>query len=86
MKLRLLISSLFIFVSFSLAAPELMEAVAAIVDGKPIMRSELLESFYRYQAMPESAGKSEADLKKEVLRIPGLTSIFYHSIACTKEN
>ena len=67
MKLRLLISSLFIFVSFSLAAPELMEAVAAIVDGKPIMRSELLESFYRYQAMPESAGKSEADLKKEVL-------------------
>lgn len=67
MKLNRIFSGVLFLVSFSLGAPELMEAVAAVVDGKPIMRSELLESFYRYQSMPESAGKSEADLKKEVL-------------------
>lgn len=55
------------FATFAAAEPELLEAVAAVVDGKPIMRSELLEGFYRYQAMPESQGKSEADLKKDVL-------------------
>ena len=67
MKLFKIIGCVFVFVSLGVSAPELMEAVAAVVDGKPIMRSELLENFYRYQSMPESAGKSEAELKKEVL-------------------
>lgn len=66
MKFRL-ISLLALTVSFAFAEPELLEAVAAVVDGKPIMRSELLEGFYRMQTMPDAAGKSEAEIKKEVL-------------------
>ncbi len=56
-----------IFVSSLFAAPELMESVAAIVDGKPIMRSEFLELYYTYQSMPEVASKTEQEIKQEVL-------------------
>lgn len=54
-------------ISAAFAEPELLEAVSAVVDGKPIMRSELLEGFYRLQTLPEAAGKSEEELKKQVL-------------------
>jgi len=35
--------------SLAMAEPVLMEGVAAVVDGKPIMRSEFLNALYRYQ-------------------------------------
>lgn len=66
MKFKL-IPLLALLVSVAFAEPELLEAVAAVVDGKPIMRSELLEGFYRMQTLPEGAGKSEAEIKKVVL-------------------
>lgn len=57
----------FAFAAFAFAAPELIESVAAIVDGKPIMRSELLEAYYQFQKLPEYSGKSEEEIKKAVL-------------------
>lgn len=53
--------------SFALAEPVLMEGVAAVVDGKPIMRSEFLNSLYRFQETPEGSAMSEADQKQYVL-------------------
>ena len=31
------------------AEPVLMEGIAAVVDGKPIMRSEFMNNLYRFQ-------------------------------------
>ncbi len=56
-----------IFASMALAEPVLMEGVAAVVDGKPIMRSEFLNALYRYQETPEGNSMSEADQRKYVL-------------------
>ena len=56
-----------IFASMALAEPVLMEGVAAVVDGKPIMRSEFLNALYRYQETPEGNAMSEADQRKYVL-------------------
>ncbi len=53
--------------SLAVADPVLMEGVAAVVDGKPIMRSEFLDALYRYQETPEGAAMSEADQRKYVL-------------------
>lgn len=53
--------------SVTLAEPVLMEGVAAVVDGKPIMRSEFLNNLYRFQETPEGSAMSEADQRKYVL-------------------
>ena len=53
--------------SLAMAEPVLMEGVAAVVDGKPIMRSEFLNALYRYQETPEGNAMSEADQRKYVL-------------------
>ena len=43
----------------ALAAPVLMDGVAAVVDGKPIMRSEFMNSLYQFQETPEGSAMSE---------------------------
>lgn len=53
--------------TFVLAEPVLMEGVAAVVDGKPIMRSEFLNNLYRYQETPEGSAMSEEQQKQYVL-------------------
>lgn len=53
--------------SFVLAEPVMMEGVAAVVDGKPIMRSEFLNNLYRFQDTPEGAAMSEDQQKQYVL-------------------
>ena len=53
--------------SFAVAEPMLMEGVAAVVDGKPIMRSEFLNNLYKFQETPEGSAMSEADQKQYVL-------------------
>ncbi|MBR6378414.1 MAG: peptidylprolyl isomerase [Fibrobacter sp.] len=49
------------------AAPALMEGIAAVVDGKPIMRSEFLNSLYQFQDTPEAAAMTEQQQKEYVL-------------------
>ena len=49
------------------AAPALMEGVAAVVDGKPIMRSEFLNFLYQFQETPEAAAMTEQQQKDYVL-------------------
>ncbi len=53
--------------SFALCEPVLMEGVAAVVDGKPIMRSEFLGNLYRFQETPEGSAMSEDQQKQYVL-------------------
>ena len=53
--------SLSALAAFAMAEPVLMEGVAAVVDGKPIMRSEFLNNLYRFQETPEGSAMSEAD-------------------------
>lgn len=59
--------ALFGLAAFAVAEPVLMEGVAAVVDGKPIMRSEFLNNLYRFQETPEGSAMSEADQRKYVL-------------------
>ena len=54
-------------ISTAFAAPELMEGIAAIVDGKPIMRSEFLNNLYHFQETPEGSAMSEEQQKQYVL-------------------
>ena len=49
------------------AAPVLMEGIAAIVDGKPIMRSEFLNNLYQFQETPMGSAMSEQEQKDFVL-------------------
>ncbi|MBO4436533.1 MAG: peptidylprolyl isomerase [Fibrobacter sp.] len=49
------------------SAPVLMEGIAAIVDGKPIMRSEFLNNLYHFQETPEGAAMTEEQQKQYVL-------------------
>ena len=49
------------------AAPVLMEGIAAIVDGKPIMRSEFLNNLYQFQETPMGSAMSEQEQKDYVL-------------------
>lgn len=49
------------------AAPELFESIAAVVDGKPIMRSEVMASLYQYQGTAGFAQLSEKEQMKRVL-------------------
>ena len=54
-------------VASAFAAPVLMEGVAAVVDGKPIMRSELMNNLYRFQETPEGSAMTEQQQKDYVL-------------------
>lgn len=47
------------FVAQAVAAPVLMDGVAAVVDGKPIMRSELMNNLYQFQETPEGSAMTE---------------------------
>ena len=49
------------------AEPVLMEGIAAVVDGKPIMRSEFMNNLYRFQDTPEAANMTEQQQKEAVL-------------------
>ena len=49
------------------AEPVLMEGIAAVVDGKPIMRSEFMNNLYRFQDTPEASNMTEAQQKEAVL-------------------
>mgnify|MGYP000854044656 CR=1 FL=1 len=55
------------FTHFLWATPVLMESIAAIVDGKPIMRSELLNHFYQFKNSPEAQNMSETEQMSFVL-------------------
>ena len=54
-------------VASAFSAPVLMEGIAAIVDGKPIMRSEFLNNLYHFQETPEGAAMTEEQQKQYVL-------------------
>lgn len=58
---------MFVMVSALMAEPVLMEGVAAVVDGKPIMRSEFLSNLYRFQETPEGSAMTEQQQKEYVL-------------------
>ena len=49
------------------AEPVLMEGIAAVVDGKPIMRSEFMNNLYRFQETPDAANMTEQQQKETVL-------------------
>lgn len=51
----------------SLAAPELLESIAAVVDGKPIMRSEVLGNLYQFKNSPEASTMVEKEQMRFVL-------------------
>jgi peptidyl-prolyl cis-trans isomerase SurA len=58
---------LFIFTVTPLSARELLESIAAIVDGKPIMRSEVMGNLYQLKNTPEAKSMSESEQMKYVL-------------------
>lgn len=58
---------LFIFTVTPLSARELLESIAAIVDGKPIMRSEVMGNLYQFKNTPEVKSMSESEQMKFVL-------------------
>ena len=66
-KFGLLFFALGSLISTAFAAPVLMEGIAAIVDGKPIMRSEFLNNLYHFQETPEGSAMSEDQQKQYVL-------------------
>ena len=66
-RFNLFALALFAFTAFVGAAPVLMDGVAAVVDGKPIMRSELMNSLYQFQETPEGSAMSEEQQKDYVL-------------------
>ena len=66
-KFGLLIFALGSLVSVAFSAPVLMEGIAAVVDGKPIMRSEFLNNLYHFQETPEGSAMSEEQQKQYVL-------------------
>ena len=66
-KVYLAVVTLAGFVVSAFSAPVLMEGIAAIVDGKPIMRSEFLNNLYHFQETPEGAAMTEEQQKQYVL-------------------
>ena len=66
-KVKNLVSFVCLFAAFLWAAPALMEGIAAVVDGKPIMRSDFLNSLYMFQETPEAATMTEQQQKEHVL-------------------
>ena len=59
--------ALFAFIGMVVAKPILMDGIAAIVDGKPIMRSEFLANLYKFQETPEGSAMPEDEQKKYVI-------------------
>lgn len=45
----------------------MFESIAAIVDGKPIMRSEVMENLYQFQNSAEASKMSEKEQMAFVL-------------------
>lgn len=66
-KFYLVVVALAGLVASAFSAPVLMEGIAAIVDGKPIMRSEFLNNLYHFQETPEGAAMTEEQQKQYVL-------------------
>lgn len=66
-KFYLAVVALAGLVASAFSAPVLMEGIAAIVDGKPIMRSEFLNNLYHFQETPEGAAMTEEQQKQYVL-------------------
>lgn len=66
-KFYLVVVALAGLVVSAFSAPVLMEGIAAIVDGKPIMRSEFLNNLYHFQETPEGAAMTEEQQKQYVL-------------------
>jgi len=66
-KFYMAVVSLGILAVSAFAAPVLMEGITAVVDGKPIMRSEFLNNLYHFQETPEGAAMSEQQQKDYVL-------------------
>ena len=66
-KVYLAVVALAGLVVSAFSAPVLMEGIAAIVDGKPIMRSEFLNNLYHFQETPEGAAMTEEQQKQYVL-------------------
>ena len=62
-----LMSVLLLCASAVMAAPELFESIAAVVDGKPIMRSEVMAAIYQQQNAPGFSQKSEKEQVQLVL-------------------
>lgn len=56
-----------VLVASAFAAPELFESIAAVVDGKPIMRSEVMAGIYQQQGTPGFAQLSEKEQQQHVL-------------------
>ena len=66
-RVKNLVCFVCLFAASLWAAPALMEGIAAVVDGKPIMRSEFLNSLYQFQDTPEAAAMTEQQQKDHVL-------------------
>ena len=66
-KVKYLVSFVCLFAAFLWATPALMEGIAAVVDGKPIMRSEFLNNLYLFQETPEGSSMTEQQQKDHVL-------------------
>lgn len=66
-RVETFVFSALVFVVSTFAAPVLMEGVAAVVDGKPIMRSDFMENLYRFQETPEGSVMTEQQQKEYVL-------------------
>lgn len=66
-RVKNLVCFVCLFAASLCAAPALMEGIAAVVDGKPIMRSEFLNSLYQFQDTPEAAAMTEQQQKEYVL-------------------
>ena len=66
-KFYLVVVALAGLVASAFSAPVLMEGIAAIVDGKPIMRSEFLNNLYHFQETPEGAAMTDEQQKQYVL-------------------
>ena len=66
-RFELFVVAVVALVASAFAAPVLMEGVAAVVDGKPIMRSELMNNLYRFQETPEGSAMTEQQQKDYVL-------------------
>lgn len=67
MKLSRTLASLALLAFAASAEPVLFESVAAVVDGKPIMRSEVMKNLYQFQQTAEASSMAEAQQKSFVL-------------------
>lgn len=66
MRIRFWIT-LALFSAVLWSAPVSFEGIVAVVDGKAILRSDLIEAVYQMKSLPGFAGLSPEDLEKRVL-------------------